>query len=95
MTSLTSIGADFLRPPLLRFRRQRTPRSRRFHRNASLHEVSDEVTAVSILLNWVAQKDEAELALAKCTMAVFVIRGKKDTLQAPYDIGIVIEGGRN
>ncbi|MEQ2166117.1 hypothetical protein GOODEAATRI_024393 [Goodea atripinnis] len=25
-------------------------------------------------------------------MAVFVIRGEEDTLQAPYDIGIVIEG---
>ncbi|MEQ2309048.1 hypothetical protein AMECASPLE_034611, partial [Ameca splendens] len=39
-----------------------------------------------------AQKDEAELALVKRTMAVFVIRGEEDTLQAPYDIGIVIEG---
>ncbi|KAF7642129.1 hypothetical protein LDENG_00264180 [Lucifuga dentata] len=47
----------------------------------------------------VVQKDEAEAELERCTMAVFVIREEEeeeeeeeDPLQAPRDIGIVIEG---
>ncbi|XP_035852565.1 uncharacterized protein LOC118494118 [Sander lucioperca] len=40
----------------------------------------------------VAQKDQAETELERCTMAVFVIREEEDPLQPPQDVGVVIEG---
>ncbi|KAK3518402.1 hypothetical protein QTP86_020824 [Hemibagrus guttatus] len=38
------------------------------------------------------QKDEAESEFGRCTMAVFVLREERNPLQAPQEIGIVIEG---
>ncbi|KAJ3614773.1 hypothetical protein NHX12_018343 [Muraenolepis orangiensis] len=40
----------------------------------------------------VVQKDEVEMELERCAMAVFVFREEEDPLQPPHDIGINIEG---
>ncbi|ROJ66248.1 Transcription initiation factor TFIID subunit 6 [Anabarilius grahami] len=40
----------------------------------------------------VVQKDEAELELQRCTMAVYIFKEDDDPFQPPHQVGIVIEG---